>query len=167
MNIAFNAYDQGVFSSAKDCGCSLKDDDLGVDVADLYPRGSTVWLVRISVESLWGPQQDGTTRDITGTTITGRYADRPEAAVQDTKEGPTRAAQLGIPWGLTGLFHGSTGWTLQNKAPQSFLVAYYVPAGSTELDLTVDVPSEPQPTDLRLAVPEQVREAALSTRTPL
>ncbi len=159
-DVEFNAYSEGVYKSAEDCGCSLRDADLGVDVPDLFPRGTAVWLVRFTVEGLWSPSQADGRRDVTGTTMTAKFQDRPEAAVIDAKEGPEKAKQLGIPWELKGLFGKSSTWTVVKDEPRSFLVAFHVPEGSTDLDVTFDVPSEPFPTEMHLAVPERARALA-------
>ena len=152
-------FDEGTFTSTKDCRCALQDAELGVDVPDLFPRGTTVWLIRVAVRQSWTGSLD-----LAGTTVAGKFADRPEEAVLDTQEGPEKASSLGMPWGPDGLLEqlGDRS-TITGESWQSFLLAYHVPVGSTELDLSVDVPAASVATDLKVSVPAAVQQAALDT----
>lgn len=152
-------YDAGTFTSTVDCRCSLKDDELGVDVPDLFPRGTTVWMLRIGIRESWNGSLD-----LTGTKVSAQFADRPEAAVLDSKEAPAKAARLGMPWQVAGLIKHHGQATITGPTWQSFLLAYRVPAGSTQLTLTVDVPASKAADVVEIPVPAAVQQAALHTQ---
>lgn len=165
QDITLSAYNAGFYLSTQPCGCSLDIPDMDVHEAEVYPRGTPVWLLRMSATAAWAPWQDDDKPywDATGTTITGKYTDRPDAAVFDTKEGPARAAALQLPWQFEGLFPDTDQWLLPNEKPRPFIIAVRVPPGSKTLNLTVDIPSEPFPTELELDVPDDIYQAALDT----
>ena len=151
-------FDEGTYTSTKDCACALRDDELGVDVPDLFPRGTTAWLIRVAVRESWTGSLD-----LSGTKVSAQFEGRPEEAVLDAHEGPEKAGSLSMPWGPDGLLTQLGTTAVSGESWHSFLLAYHVPAGSTQLDLTVDVPAASVATDLEVPVPAAVQQAALDT----
>jgi hypothetical protein len=158
-NVLVSVYPGTAFRAKHGCECSLKDDSH----EELFPAGTTVMLVKITLTGTWGPSQGAeTTQDVTGLTLTGtKFEGRPENAVIDTKDGPSAADRLHLPWQASGLF-GTGAWTITNNEPVGFAVAWYVPAGVSQLHLVVTIPSEGRPTNLFVDIPAQV--LALTTR---
>lgn len=156
--IYVDVYNAGQYTSSKDCKCALRDESLGVDVPDLFPRGSTVWMLRIAVHESWGG-----TVNIDRAKLTGQFADRPEAGVIDTIEGPTKASTLAMPWMPEGLVKARGSSEISGDTPASFLVAFRVPDGSTRLNLSFDVPTAAAPNELEVPVPAAVQQAAHDT----
>jgi len=138
------------FNAKHGCKCTLPN-----TTAELFPAGTPVLLLNVTMTGEWKPSQgDQTTQDVTGTTLKGtRFDGRPEPAVLDTADGPAAAKAAGLPWLPTGLFHGQTDWTIPNNQDRSFAVAYYLPPGVDRLQLTVQVPSEGQPNVLFVTLP--------------
>jgi hypothetical protein len=152
-NVIVTAYLGTQFTAKHGCRCSLKDDSH----EELFPAGTPVMLLKITLTGSWGPSQGtATTQDVTGLTLTGtKFEGRPENAVIDNTDGPAAATRLHLPWQGTGLF-GARPWTITNNKPAAFAIAWYVPAGVTRLDLVVDIPSEGRPTNLFVDIPAPV-----------
>ena len=152
-NVLVTVYPGTQFTAKHGCGCSLKDDSK----EELFTAGTPVMLVRITLTGTWGPAQgSSTTQDVSGLTLTGtKFEGRPENAVVDSRDGPTVAARLHLPWQPSGLF-GSGAWTITDNKPVEFAVAWYVPAGVNRLDLVVNIPSEGHPTNLFIDIPATV-----------
>ncbi|NEN07644.1 hypothetical protein G3T36_17450 [Diaminobutyricibacter tongyongensis] len=141
-------YPGNTFKAKHGCHCTLPD-----STEELFPTGTPVLLVTITMTGAWKPSQGNATRqDVTGTTLNGtKFDGRPERAVLDTVDGPAVAKAAGLPWLPSGLFHGEAVWTIPNKQPRAFAAAWYLPPGVDRLLLTVNVPAEGQPN--RLVVP--------------
>lgn len=144
-NILITAYTAGTYTSTKPCKCSLRVG--GANVDDVYPAGSSVWVLRLELASSYGD-----TRSVAGTTISGSFPDRPDSAVIDTAEGPAWAAAHHEAWLADGMFTGKQPHELVGDKPRDFVVAVRIPAGVTELDLNVDIPSEGGATRLTLPI---------------
>lgn len=153
-SVLVTVYPAGQFTSSVGCGCKINDKA----TEELFPAGTPVLVLRISLSGVWKPTQgDTTTQNVTGTTLTGtRFDGRPEAAVLDTTDGSRAAHRLGLPWLPAGLFAGHSTWTVPNKHERSFVAAWYVPQGVDRLLLKVDIPSEGKPTDLFVDLPDPV-----------
>jgi hypothetical protein len=161
-SVLVSVYSAGQLTSSVGCGCKVNSDATD----ELFPAGTPVMLLRIGLRGEWGPSQgDSTTQDVTGTTLTGtRFDGRPEAAVLDATDGIRAARTLHLPWLPSGLFATHSRWTVPNSHERSFAAAWYVPAGVDRLLLTVDIPSEGQPTHLFVDLPAPVVKM-LNTRT--
>ena len=138
------------FTSKTGCKCTLPG-----TTAELFPAGTPVLFLKITLTGEWKPSQGNkTTQDVTGTTLKGTQFDgRPEPAVLDSTDGPGAAKAAGLPWLPSGLFHGRPDWTIQNNKGRSFAAAFYLPPGVDRLALTVDVPSEGQANVLFVTLP--------------
>ncbi|WP_345763370.1 hypothetical protein [Diaminobutyricibacter sp. McL0608] len=143
-------YPENTFKSKRGCQCTLPD-----STQELFPAGTPVLLVKITMTGEWKPSQGNTnSQDVTGTTLDGtKFDGRPERAVLDTADGPGAAKAAGLPWLPSGLFHGEAVWTIPNKQPQAFVAAWYLPPGVDRLLLTVNVPAEGQPNHLVVPLP--------------
>lgn len=143
-------FPQAAFTSKHGCKCTLPR-----STEELFPAGTPVLLVKITLTGAWKPSQGTqTSQDVTGTTLTGtKFDGRPEPAVLDTVDGPAAARAAGLPWLPSGLFHGMTDWTVPNDHGRSFAAAWYLPPGVDRLLLTVNVPSEGKPTLLFVPLP--------------
>jgi hypothetical protein len=124
---------------------------------ELFPVGTPVVLLKITLTGVWKPSQGtATTQDVTGLTMAGtKFDGRPEDAVLDAKDGPRAARTLGLPWLARGLFGTSQHWSIPNDKPRSFAAAWYVPAGVDRLILTINIPSEDQPNQLFVNLPAE------------
>jgi hypothetical protein len=149
-------YPGTAFKATHGCGCSLPGDRS----EQLFPAGTPVVLLKITLTGEWKPSQGNQTyQDVTGTKLTGtKFDGRPELAVLDTADGPAAAHKLALPWLPSGLFAGRSDWRIPNNTPVSFAVAWYVPAGVTTLELTVNVPSEGEPNHLTVTLPAVVQK---------
>lgn len=145
-----DVYPTSTFTSTHGCGCTLPG-----STQQLFPAGTPVLLVKITLTGMWTPAQGNATRqNITGVNLTGtKFDGRPEAAYLDTADGPAAAAKAGLPWLPAGLFPGQTHWTLRNQHSRSFAAAWYLPSGVDQLLLTVDVPAEGMPNHLTVPIP--------------
>lgn len=153
-SVLVTVYPASQFRSSIGCGCKVND----TATEELFPAGTPVVLLRISLSGQWQPSQgDTTTQDVTGTKLTDtRFDGRPELAVLDPKDGFRAARKLHLPWLPAGLFAGHSIWTVPNGHERSFAAAWYVPQGVDRLLLSVDIPSEHQPTHLFVDLPEPV-----------
>lgn len=153
-SVLVTVYPAGQLTSRAGCGCKINDKS----TEELFPAGTPVLLLRISLSGVWKPSQgDTTTQNVTGTTLAGtKFDGRPEAAILDPTDGGRAAHQLGLPWLPAGLFAGHSSWTVPNKHERSFIAAWYVPQGVDRLLLKVNIPSEGQPTDLFVGLPDPV-----------
>lgn len=145
------------FTSKHGCKCTLPN-----TTAELFPAGTPVLFLKITMTGEWKPSQGTqTTQDVTGTSLKGTQFDgRPEPAILDTADGPAAAKAAGLPWMPEGLFHGQTDWSIPNDQDRSFAAAYYLPAGVDRLQLSVNVPSEGQPNVLFVTLPEATVRAS-------
>ena len=145
------------FKSTHGCRCTLHNSP-----QELFPAGTPVVFLKITMTGEWKPSQGGQTyQDVTGTTLKGTQFDgRPEQAVLDTIDGPAAAKAAGLPWLPSGLFATKSDWTIPNDKERSFGAAWYLPAGVDKLVLTVDVPSEGQPLQLVVPLPTSATSAA-------
>lgn len=163
-SIWVDAYPGSTFTSTHGCGCTLPGAK-----QELFPAGTPVLLVKVTLTGMWTPAQHrATTQDVRGTTLTGtKFDGRPEQAVLDTADGPSYAAQAGLPWLPAGLFSGHH-WTITNGHGRSFAAAWYLPPGVDQLLLTVDIPAEGQPTALTVPLPPPAVQLSntIEERTP-
>lgn len=145
------------FKSTHGCRCALPDSS-----QELFPAGTPVVFMKITMTGEWKPSQGGQTyQDVTGTTLKGTQFDgRPEPAVLDSTDGPAAAKAVGLPWLPSGLFGKKSDWTIPNDKERSFGAAWYLPAGVDRLVLTMDVPSEGQPLQLVVPLPPSATSAA-------
>jgi hypothetical protein len=152
--VVVTAYPGTQFNSKHGCGCKLKDDSTD----ELFPSGTPVVLLKITLTGAWKPSQGSqNTQDVTGASLSDtKFDGRPEKAVLDGKDGPAVAKHLGLPWLPEGLFAGESAWTIQNKQPSAFAAAWYVPKGVDHINLVVDIPSEGQPSELDVKLPDSV-----------
>ncbi|MGN6759800.1 MAG: hypothetical protein ACTHJI_00520 [Leifsonia sp.] len=157
--VLVTVYRGAQFTARHGCGCSLKDDPK----EELFPAGTQVMLLRIQLTGTWAPVQGkSTTQDVTGLSLRGtRFEGRPEDAVQDVKDGPSAATRLHLGWQPSGIFDAKP-WRITDSRPVSFAAAWYVPKGVSRLDLVVDIPSEGQPTELFIDLPQSVLGAGSS-----
>ena len=139
------------------CPCTLPNSP-----SELFPVGTPVLLLKVTMTGKWIPSQGNQDfQDVTGATLKGTQFDgRPEPAVLDTADGPAAAKAASLPWLPTGLFHGQSTWTIPNEKSRSFAVAYYVPAGVDQLELTVNIPSEGKANILTVPLPTSATRAA-------
>lgn len=145
------------FKSKHGCKCTLPN-----TTAELFPAGTPVLFLKITMTGEWKPSQGTqTTQDVTGTSLKGTQFDgRPEPAVLDTADGPGAAQAAGLPWMPDGLFRGQTDWSIPNDQERSFAAAYYLPSGVDRLQLSVNVPAEGQPNVLFVTLPEAAVRAS-------
>ncbi len=145
------------FKSTHGCRCTLPGSP-----QELFPAGTPVVFLKITMIGEWKPSQGGQThQDVTGTNLKGTQFDgRPEPAVLDTIDGPSAAKAAGLPWLPSGLFRTKSDWAIPNDKERSFGAAWYLPAGVDRLVLTVDVPSEGQPLQLVVPLPSSATSAA-------
>ncbi|WP_460572966.1 hypothetical protein [Humibacter soli] len=155
-NVLVSVYYESTIRATHGCGCSLKGDKK----EELFPAGTLVMAVKITLTGTWSPDQGNrTTQDVTGMTFTGtRFEGRPEAAVLATRDGAAIANKLHVPWMPQGLFDAGP-WKITNNQPAAFAAAWYVPTGVNRLDLTVNIPSEKHPTNLFVDLPTAVLHA--------
>lgn len=148
------------FKSKHGCRCTLPH-----STEELFPAGTPVLLVKITLTGEWKPSQGTqTNQDVTGLSLSGtKFDGRPEPAVLDTADGTEVARKAGLPWLPSGLFHAKTGWTIPNNHGRSFAAAWYVPSGVDRLLLTVNVPEEGQPNLLFVPLPASATRAANSS----
>lgn len=148
------------FKAKHGCKCTLPN-----TTAELFPTGTPVLFLKITMTGEWKPSQGNqTSQDVTGTNLKGSQFDgRPEPAVLDTADGPGAAKAAELPWLPSGLFHGQTNWTIPNNQGRSFAAAYYLPPGVDRLQLTVNVPSEGQPNVLVVDLPEAAVRASTTS----
>lgn len=152
-----DVYPGATFTSKHGCRCTLPG-----STRELFPAGTPVLLVKVTLTGMWKPSQGDTTRqDVTGVNLTGsKFDGRPEPAVLDTIDGPAAARASGLPWLPDGLFPGRSEWTILNKHGRSFAAAWYLPPGVDRLLLTVDIPAEGQPNKLTVPLPESAIRAS-------
>lgn len=152
-SVLVSVFAAGAFNSNHGCRCTLKGDQ----GEELFPAGTPVVLLKVTLTGIWGPAQGtSTTQDVSGTSLNGtRFEGRPELAQLATKDGTTAAARLGLPWLPEGVFKGRT-WTISNNRPTAFAAAWFLPRGVDTLDLSVNVPSEGEATTLAVKLPGNV-----------
>ena len=152
-----DVYPGATFKAKHGCRCTLPNSS-----AELFPAGTPVLLLRVTMTGKWIPSQGNQDfQDVTGTTVKGTQFDgRPEPAVLDTADGPAAAKTAGLNWLPGGLFHDQSTWTIPNEKGRSFAAAYYVPAGVDQLELTVNIPSESKANILTVPLPASATGAA-------
>lgn len=151
-----DVYPTTTFAAKHGCHCTLPDSS-----QELFPAGSPVVLITITLTGKWTPVQgNATTQDITGITLTGTNFDgRPEPAVLDTADGPAVAKRADLPWMPGGLFTHGEAWSIPNEKSASFVTAWYLPAGVDQLLLKVYIPAEGQANDLTVPLPAAILRA--------
>lgn len=143
-DLGIAVYDAGTYMTAQDSGYAAAGSS-----TDAYPIHSRVQMVRVSLD---GSSPAGEV-DVTGLTVKdSQWEGDPNLAVLDTKEGPTHARSLGLPWMAEGAFDSTSKWKLTNHKLVNFLVAFYVPTSATVLHLVVDVPSQQVPITLNITL---------------
>lgn len=159
-NIWVDVYPGTTFTSQSGCGCNLPGSK-----SVLFPAGTRVLLLKITLTGMWTPNQgNAKSQDVTGTTVAGtKFDGRPELAVLDSADGPAAAAQAGLPWLPTGLFAGHKDWTIPNQRSRSFAAAWYLPSGVDQLELTVNVPEESQPNVLTVPLTAQAVQQSMAS----
>ena len=152
-SVLVSVYPATVFRAEHGCSCSLKNDSH----EELFPAGSPIVLFKVTLTGIWGPAQGTSkTQDVSGTTIArAQFEGRPDLAQLASTDGPPAAHRLHLPWLPSGAFHDTT-WTITNNKPVAFTVGWYVPAGVDTLDLSVNLPSEGEPTTLAVKLPDEV-----------
>jgi hypothetical protein len=152
-----DVYPGVTFKSKHGCRCTLPDSS-----QELFPAGSPVLLLKVTMTGKWIPSQGNQDfQDITGASVTGAQFDgRPEPAVLDKPDGPAAATAARLAWLPAGLFADQTRWTIPNEKSRSFAVAYYLPRGVDQLELTVNVPSEGMANVLTVPLPASAVEAS-------
>lgn len=155
-----DVYPGPTFRSKHGCRCTLPGSS-----EELFPAGTRVLLVKITLTGEWKPSQGTrTSQDVTGISLKGtKFDGRPEPAVLDTADGPAAAKGAGLSWLPRGLFRGKTDWTIPNNRSRSFAAAWYVPSGVDRLLLTVNVPAEGQPNLLFVPLPASATKTANSS----
>lgn len=148
------------FKSKHGCRCTLPG-----STEELFPAGTPVLLVKVTLTGKWKPSQGAqTSQDVTRISLKGtKFDGRPEPAVLDTVDGPTAAKAAGLPWLPRGLFHRTKQWTIPNDHGRSFAAAWYLPPGVDRLLLTVNVPAEGQPNILFVPLPASAPQATSSS----
>ncbi|MGA0568128.1 hypothetical protein ACO2Q7_12405 [Rathayibacter sp. KR2-224] len=156
-SVLVSVYPAGTVKATHGCGCSLKGDPR----EELFPAGTPVVVLKITLTGIWGPAQGtSTTQDVSGTSLSRtRFEGRPELAQLATKDGPRAAAHLRLPWMPAAAFAGHV-WTIRNNQPVAFAAAWFLPTGVDTLDLVVNVPSEREPTTLTVKLPDAVLRKA-------
>ena len=159
--VLVQVYSVGTFQSKHGCACTLPDTD-----QELFSVGSPVIMVKVKLTGEWKPSQGaGTSQDVTGMTLKGtKFDGRPEAAVFDTADGPRLAEAHHLPWLPAGLFRADASWAIPNDKGRVFAAAWYLPPGVDQLLLTVDIPSEGQPTLLTVPIPASAIRQANSSQ---
>ncbi|NNC12835.1 hypothetical protein HII28_13220 [Planctomonas sp. JC2975] len=150
-SVLVSIYPGNAFKASRGCGCTLKPDTED----ELFPAGTPVVLLKITLTGIWGPSEGtATTQDVSDTTINKtKFEGRPELARLDTTDGPAAARALDLPWLPSGAFREAP-WSIQNDKPTAFAAAWYIPKGVDTIDVTVDVPSEGEPTDIAVKLPD-------------
>jgi hypothetical protein len=135
-------YAQKAFHAAHGCGCTVsKTSD-----EELFPKGTPVMMLRISLSGIWSTANNSDTQDVTGLSLRGtKFDGRPELAVLDIADGKKAAQRVDLPWLAAGLFKGESAWEIDNDVESSFVAAWYVPQGVDRLLLTVPVPTQAEP----------------------
>lgn len=151
-----DVYPGATFKSKHGCRCTLPDSS-----QELFPSGSPVLLLKVTMTGKWIPSQGNQDfQDVTGASVTGAQFDgRPEPAVLAKADGPAAAKAARLAWLPAGLFAGQTTWSIPNEKSRSFAVAYYLPPGVDQLELTVNVPSEGMANVLTVPLPTSAVEA--------
>jgi hypothetical protein len=138
----FDVYEVERYEAGFGCGCSVEDGG-----PELYPAGSEVILLRVTLTPHWSPRQgDRTTWTVPDLTMTAEVAGVDGLAVLEEKEGPERAAAAGIPWMPEGLFPDGGG-VVTNDVPVSWSAAYYLPPGAQKLRVFLDGHYDPEELD--------------------
>lgn len=152
-----DVYPGAPFKAKHGCRCTLPD-----ATQELFPRGTPVLLLTVTMTGKWIPSQGNQDfQDVTGTSVAAAQFDgRPEPAVLAKADGPAAARAAGLAWLPAGLFAGQTTWAIRNEKGCSFAVAYYLPRGVDQLELTVNVPSEGMANVLTVPLPPSAVEAS-------
>jgi len=152
-----DVYPGAPFKAKHGCRCTLPNSS-----QELFPSGAPVLLLTVTMTGKWIPSQGNQDfQDVTGTSVTGAQFDgRPEPAVLAKADGPAAAKAAGLAWLPAGLFARQTTWTIPNEEGRSFAVAYYLPRGVDQLELTVNVPSEGMANVLTVPLPASAVEAS-------
>lgn len=124
-------YEVSRYKATEGCGCAVEEGG-----PEIFPAGSDVILLRVTLTGRWATWQKGDTWTVPGLEVSGTFVGDEGTAILDEKEGPKKAAQQGVAWLPSGLFPDGAG-EIQNDVPVSFMLAYYVPRHANQLELSV------------------------------
>ena len=121
------------------CGCAAEDGG-----PEMWPAGTRAMTFRITLAAQYDTRRNTVT--VPDLHLDTSLAGLSGPAIAEEHEGPERAQTVGVAWQPDGLFPESG--TLRYDAPQSFMVAYYVPEGVQRIDFELSGYYDPVELDM-------------------